>query len=651
MTSDPSNLPTNKLAYAKNMRMTKKGFFYTRFGIDLRATVGSSMVDDIHANKQRDILFMKSGTGIYCTTDGPEITLQNWYDTGVVRTASAADVLHDFGSYILATNGTDNFIRIISGINAAEFNGSSTVVTLSAGHNTFFRTPLTAVFTADNSTETFTSNSHGLVTGDRVAFYNTGGALPSGLSENVEYFVMNSSTNTFQVSLTYGGAVLSISTDGTGTSTFTNGICYCGGKMFVYTGQAGNTFTGCRVQAGTYAVGLAVTQSFDPLGAKKGRCLYDLQEKTLTGGVDGYEDMLYYTATSDETSPELATDFVNFDAGGKRMPSKITALCGGSGVVLIGLKKGIYFAHSFDISTGALITRRITDNHGVPNAHCIVYMDPYYYVWTGRRILVIVADVNGVQILEPQSDREPPPFDYGVQKFFEDCDTNQAGAFGYHDPEMNTLIFNVMKNGVGYEVVNDNNNKRWVSVDSGKPSNCRGSWRNRSWIGSISDGKIYLDDHGSTDDDSPIHHRILLGEHNYDDGRATIDLSDWIHSGQLNATGEFVMRMYSGGSLAFEEVIAAQDNPDTGELGLVSKRMMILQSGKPIGGGQIGAKSFGHGGDVPSVYNYDYPMTLLDNVISAQFEFEILSEGTQWALTNAKLIGETTEDITSIPTQ
>lgn len=651
MTSDVEGLDPTKLAYSQNMRMARKGYFYTRFGISKRATIGSSAIDDMHPNHQRDVLFMKTGTGIHCTVDGPEVAAQSWYDTGVVRTASAADVLHDFGSYIIATNGTDNLIRIISGIVATQFTAASTTIVLDPGHNTFFRTPLTAAYTADSTTDTLTSASHGLATGDRVAFYNTGGALPGGISEYVEYFVLNASTNTFQIAATYGGAVIDISSNGSGTNTFTAGICYCMGKMFTYTAKSGNTFTGCRVQSGTYTVGLAVTQSFDPLSAKKGRCLYDLDEKILTGGVDGYEDVLYYTATSDEANPDLATDFVNFDAGGKRMPSKITALMGGSGVVLIGLKKGIYYAHSFDIGTGALITRRITDNHGVPNAHCIVYMDPYYYVWTGRRLLQIIADKNGVQIVEPQAKTDPLPFDYPVQKFFEDCDTDQDMSYGYHDPELNTLIYNVVKNGIGYEVVNDNNNKRWVSIDVGKPGGCRTGWRNRSWIGGVVDGKIYLDDEGLVDDDVTILHRVLTGEHVYDDGRADIDLTDWIHSGLLNATGEFDMRMYTGGELAFEETIRAQDDPASNTDGLITLGLMSLQSGKPIGGGQVGAKSFGHGGVVPDVYNYDYPKTLLDVARRVQFEFEVNSEGTQWALGEAKVIGETNEQITSIPTQ
>ena len=407
MTSDVEGLPDNVLSIAENMRMTRKGYYYTRFGIANKADLSSSAaVDDMHPNNQYDVFFAKSGTKIYASING-----ETWYDTGVVRTASAADVLHDFGTYILASNGTDNLIRITSGINNADFTGSSTVITLDAGHNTNFRTPDTATFTADSTTDTLTATSHGLSTGDRVAFYNSGGALPGGISQWVEYFVLNSTANTFQLSATYGGSTLDITSNGSGTNTFTDGIAYCGGNMLTYTAKSGNTLTGAKVQSGTYAADLAITQSYDPSQGKKGRCMYDLDEKLLMGGVDGYEDVLYYSATSDDSNPEYITNLTQFDAGAKRMPSKITALMGGSGIVIIGLKKGIYFAHSFDIQTGSLVTRRITDNYGVPNAHCIVYMDPFYYVFTGNRILQIAADKNGVQLLEPTPQNPIVSFD------------------------------------------------------------------------------------------------------------------------------------------------------------------------------------------------------------------------------------------------
>jgi hypothetical protein len=61
-----------------------------------------------------------------------------------------------------------------------------------------------------------TRSSHGLTNGSLV-YFTTTGALPTGLSPNVNYYVINSAANTFNVSLTLGGTA--INTSGTQSGT------------------------------------------------------------------------------------------------------------------------------------------------------------------------------------------------------------------------------------------------------------------------------------------------------------------------------------------------------------------------------------------------------------------------------------------------
>lgn len=69
--------------------------------------------------------------------------------------------------------------------------------------------------TFQDSGDTVTKNGHGLLNGDVVQF----SAITSttGISINTDYFVVGSTTNTFQVALTEGGAAIALSTDGSGT--------------------------------------------------------------------------------------------------------------------------------------------------------------------------------------------------------------------------------------------------------------------------------------------------------------------------------------------------------------------------------------------------------------------------------------------------
>lgn len=100
---------------------------------------------------------------------------------------------------------------------------SATAVTGTAPTNN------TASFTADAGTNYLTSASHGLSNGDQLNFL-TDGTLPGGLETfdynypwgGELYYVINKTTNTFQVSLTQGGSAVDITSAGSGTHDWYN---------------------------------------------------------------------------------------------------------------------------------------------------------------------------------------------------------------------------------------------------------------------------------------------------------------------------------------------------------------------------------------------------------------------------------------------
>ncbi len=76
------------------------------------------------------------------------------------------------------------------------------------------------VFTADASTDTLTSNYHHLVDDQIIRVKNLGGALPTGLNELIDYYIINRTDTTFQVSTSQGGAAVNFTDDGNGTHRF-----------------------------------------------------------------------------------------------------------------------------------------------------------------------------------------------------------------------------------------------------------------------------------------------------------------------------------------------------------------------------------------------------------------------------------------------
>lgn len=73
------------------------------------------------------------------------------------------------------------------------------------------------LFSALASSDAFNATGHGLVDGAKVAFCIAPGVtLPTGITAWTSYYVVNATENTFQVSLTEGGAAVNLTTDGGG---------------------------------------------------------------------------------------------------------------------------------------------------------------------------------------------------------------------------------------------------------------------------------------------------------------------------------------------------------------------------------------------------------------------------------------------------
>lgn len=65
---------------------------------------------------------------------------------------------------------------------------------------------------------TFTINSHGLANNTQIVFTAPlGSTLPTNILPNVKYYVINATTNTFQISLTFSGPFVPITGTGSGT--------------------------------------------------------------------------------------------------------------------------------------------------------------------------------------------------------------------------------------------------------------------------------------------------------------------------------------------------------------------------------------------------------------------------------------------------
>lgn len=94
-------------------------------------------------------------------------------------------------------------------------------------------------YSSDGTTEVITATAHGLVNGDIVYLYNTGG-IPAA-TVNTPYYVISATANTFQIAATPNGSAINLST-GTGVNTFrkvpnitvpANTVLYSGTPVYI----------------------------------------------------------------------------------------------------------------------------------------------------------------------------------------------------------------------------------------------------------------------------------------------------------------------------------------------------------------------------------------------------------------------------------
>lgn len=427
---------------------------------------------------------------------------------------------------------------------------------------------------------------------------------------------------------------------GDGAQFGTSGTIYIEGDAITYTARTGDVITVTAATiAANHAIGTVVTETSTPSGFPKGSCMAELEGSAIVGGVSADPTALYWSEPSSPGSPQL---FYSFPATYvKSLPSDITALRSGNSVLLIGMKKGIQYSTGFDIQTGVLLTFPLSDVLGIPGARCIVKMDDEFAILTNEgRILPVAQTDAGFRIIQNPDDPKND-MDYAVQGYIQRNIDRQTldENFIHYDPgtrELSAVIR--MKTGITREFVYQRDIRAW-SNDTGKNFRCKALFKGRTYAGDDGDSFIHLDNEDWTDNGAPINVRLVTGVMRA--GRRGIT-SDWLmhtFGGLLNATGEFYMRVVIDGEIVENKQYKAA--PDGGGDSLQEYMLMDVDTGNPIGSGQIGSEQIGSGGSVADAFAFIVPYEFGMEGERAQIEWETTDEGTIFELRFFELSGET----------
>ncbi len=361
-----------------------------------------------------------------------------------------------------------------------------------------------------------------------------------------------------------------------------------------------------------------------------GTCIAELEGSMLIGSGRSIK----YSAPSTIANPEFFRDFSGNGAGAKETPSTVKCMKGGAGIVLVGMTKGLSYAYAFEVDTGALLTRDIQDqeSQGTPSKFCICYVgNNTFAVFTGRRVLLVIADAGGVRVVENLFN-DKRSFDYPISADLQAGDSDQSLSWTHFNSTTKFLYVCYFRNGVPRIKVCDMASGAW-SEDTGKNFSCMVNWKFRAYAGDDTTSLIYLDDEGQTDNGSAIRHRLVLPA--FGIPNATCDYLGIKYSGLLSAEGAYTHRFYTtgNGTETLSEDIEAED--------LVDERLMSTSSGVPIGEGAIGADGIGSGGETPEGFRFRYPWEFLFIGETGQPEIEINTEGTSMELRRITVEAET----------
>lgn len=142
------------------------------------------------------------------------------------------------------------------------------------------------VVTATPGTDILTKASHGLASGTRVRFTTTT-TLPAGLALATTYYVINPTTNTFQVSATLAGAAVDITDAGTGVHSvasfeLTTGFFYEASTVAVRAGLPEQSHEAAK------ELGIPVTMAMDRLSIPETGFTMGLMKWMKSGTADLY---------------------------------------------------------------------------------------------------------------------------------------------------------------------------------------------------------------------------------------------------------------------------------------------------------------------------------------------------------------------------
>lgn len=319
---------------------------------------------------------------------------------------------------------------------------------------------------------------------------------------------------------------------------------------------------------------------------------------------------LHYSRGAAGLNPEYFYDFTGTGSGFIPVGDggDITGLLKTKTYLLIFKRNSIYYCSGFD-SDGVPNIESLSTTYGAAGKRAFALVGDQVIVFTGKAIKA-VGEQDGLNNLVPSVNAR---FDDKIFPTLANLDEDQSDAVMTFNPSQKLMKLWCNKDSGRLCIVYDDKIDAW-GRDTNKPAACACLFKNETYWGSNSEGKLIQDEVGYTDNGFIIRNEAQTGEFNAGLPKLSKYFQYLYVNGKLGVNSEVTVKIY------FDRVLIQQFT--------LTDDLISAIGGSPIGRVRVGGSAIGSGSAGATLaFPFELEKLLKKRRDSGRISLEFIAEG------------------------